>query len=422
MNVEIVDLSSVKKRIIVKFEKEEVEPEIKKELKEIAKTAKLKGFRQGKAPFHLIEKLYTNEAQSRYAESIIKATLSKIMEENNLEIATRPIIEKEEFENNGFLYEALIEIHPSVELKSYKNLELKKDKIIATEEEILKRIEDLRNKHVIYEDLPEDELAKEDNIVNFDVLKYHLEGKDLGTLVNQQVDLSSDSIIKDIKSAILGLKKDEEKEFSFVYSNEVEQESLRGKSVNLKIKVTGLKKKAYPDDESLAVKVGKENFNSLKEEISQNIIEGKKKDQEEKFKKLLYSKIYDENPFEIPEGLKNEVALDMLQNFVKNLEQSGLDVKSMNLEWDKIFESYKEQAEHFLIRQYIIKAIKKQEGIDVTEEEINKIAQERAEKSYSKEKVIEFFSTPEGRRSLYLSELENRIYNFLLENNKIVEE
>lgn len=301
-------------------------------------------------------------------------------------------------------------------------MEFKKNKVTAEEEEILTKIEDLRNKYISYEDLPESEIAKEDSIVNFDVLKYSVDGKDLGPAVNQQIDLSKDTVLTEIKSAILGLKKEDEKEFSFVYPEDIEDENIRGKSVDVKIKVTGLKKKVYPNDEELAVKAGKENFSSLKEEISEKIIEEKKSKEEENFKKMVYSKIYDENPFDIPEGLKNEVALDMLQSFVKNLEQAGLDIKKMNLEWDKIYESYKTQAEDFLKRQYIIKAIKKQENIDITDEELNKIAEEKAEKSYDKEKVLNFFKTPDGKRSLYLTEIENKVYNFILENNKIVEE
>ncbi|MCX7991036.1 MAG: trigger factor [Proteobacteria bacterium] len=422
MNVEITDLSPVKKKVVVKFNKEEVAPEIKKELINIGKTAKIKGFRQGKAPFHLIEKIYTPEAQSKYSERIIRDSLFKIVEEKNIELAVRPIIEREEFQEDGFVYEAVVETHPDVQLKNYKGLEFKKDKITASEEEILTKIEEIRNKHISFEDLPEDETAKDDTVVNFDILKYVMEGKDLGTAVNQQIDLSKDTILTEIKSAILGLKKEEEKEFSFVYPEDIEDENLRGKSVDLKIKVTGLKKKVYPNDEDLAVKLGKENFSSLKEEVSEKILEDKKKADEEKFKKLVYSKIFEENPFEIPEGLKKEVALDMLQNFIKNLEQAGLDIKNMNLEWDKIYENYITQAEDFLKRQYIIKALKKQENIDITDEELNKIAEEKAEKSYNKEKMLQYFQTPEGRKSLYLSELENKIYNYILENNKIVEE
>lgn len=422
MNTEIIDLSSVKKKIIVKFDKDEVEPEIKNELKTISKTAKIKGFRQGKAPFHLIEKIYTPAAKNNYAEKVVRESLLKIVEEKKFQIASRPIIEREAFEDGGFTYEATIEVHPEVSLTKYKNLEFKKNKVTATEEEVLTKIESLRNKHIAYEELPEGEEAKEDHVVSFDVLKYTLEGEDLGTFINQQIDLSKETVFSEIKSAILGLKKDDEKEFSFSYPQDIDDEKLRGKKANLKIKIKSLKKKIYPNDDELAKKEGKEDYLSLKKEISDKIIEEKQTREEESFKKMVYSKIYQENPFEIPEGLKNEVALDMLQSFVKNLEQSGIDVKKLNLEWEKMYENYKIMAEDFLKRQYIIKAIKKQENIDISDEELDKIAREKAEKSSNKENFLNYFNTPEGRRTLYLTELENKIYKFILDNNKIVEE
>jgi len=422
VNVEINDLSPVKKKITVKISKEEVSAKINQELLEIAKKAKIKGFRQGKAPMSLVEKLYLDEARRKFADKSVNESLLEVINKNNIDVAVRPMIEKEEFNADGFVFEAVVETHPVIKLEKYKGFEFKKPKVTADEGEIEAKISEMKEKHIEYEEVPEDITASHEHVVSFDVLNYNLEGKEQGQSLNQEVDLSKDTVFKEIKEAILGLKKSNEKEFSFVYPEDIENEKLRGKEAKLKIKINAIKKKKLLTDDELIKKIGKDSIESLKNEISAAIIGSKQKDVDAKFKKEVFDKIYSENPFEIPEGLKNEVAFEMLQSFVKSIEQAGLDPNKMGFEWDKIFESYKAQAEDFLKRQYIIKAVKIAENIDVSDEELNSLINAMVEKSYNKEKLLEYYNRPEAKRNIYLKEIENKVFDFLVTNNTVLEE
>ncbi len=422
MNVDIIDLSPVKKKITVKFPQEEVLPKVKKELSQIGRVAKIKGFRQGKAPMSLVEKLYMEDARKKFAENAIKESLLEIINNNNLDIAVRPVVEKEEFTEEGFVYDAVVETHPVVKLEKYKGFEFKKPKVEAKDEEIENKIAEIKEKHVSYEETEEDVSAGEDHVVNFDVLNYNLDGKEQGESLNQEIDLSKETIFKEIKEAILGLKKNEEKEFSFIYPQDIENEKLRGKEAKLKIKINAIKRKKQPTDEELIKIIGKESIEQLRSEISASIISSKQKDADERFKKEVFDKIYAENPFEIPVGLRDEVAFEMLQSFAKSIEQAGLDPNAMGFEWDKIFESYRAQADDFLKRQYIIKAIKQAENIDISDDELNSIINSMVEKSYNKEKLMQYYSKPEAKRNIYLKEIENRVFDFLVKNNMVVEE
>ncbi|MCX7771060.1 MAG: trigger factor [Proteobacteria bacterium] len=419
MKVNIEDLSSVKKKIVVNFPKETVEGELKKELLKIQKTAEIKGFRKGKAPYSIVEKIYMPEAMRRYAERIIKESLESITTENKLDIATRPVIEKEDFTEAGFEYHAIIEVHPKVELNNYKNLTIKKQKLNVSEDLIEGRIKELKEQNYALEDAKEDEKSDSNSVVTFDVLEYKLDGEFIGKFDNEVVDLSKETIFSELRTALADSGMGEIKEVSFTYPEDMEDEKLRGKRAELKIMIKKIAKKVLPDENELAKKMGFEDSTLLREDIKKNIETKLSREIEDKFKVDLFNKIAEENPFEVPEGMIDELAIKMLEDFMRNLEKAGLDPSKMNLDWKNMYEANKKSAEHILKRHYILKALKEKENLEVTEDELENRVAEIIEKSQDKEKASLYLSNPNVRRNIYMDMLENKVVEFLISNNNI---
>lgn len=422
MKVQIENVSSVKKKIMVNFPKETVDEELKKELLKIQKDATIKGFRKGKAPFPIVEKIYMPEAMKRYADRIIKESLQNITEENKLDVATRPIIEKEDYTDSGFEYHAIVEVHPTVELKNYKNLVFSKKKEDISDEIIENRILEMRNNFSRLENVGEGEKVGSDNVVIFDVVEYFLNDKLIGSFNNETVDLSKETIFKDIKDALLGCGIGEVKEFSFIYPEDMEDEKLRGKTAKLKILVKEIKKKVLPDNDELTKDLGYESFDVLKEKVKEEISTKLSKEIEDKFRLDMFNKLAEENPFDVPEGMVDEMAIKMVEDFIRNLEKAGVDPEKMNLDWKNMYEANKKQAEHILKRHYLMKAIKEAENIEVSEEDVNTKIGEIIDKATDKEKAKAYLSNPTVKRNIYLDLLENKIVDFIKQNNQIVEE
>ncbi len=419
MKVNIEDVTTVKKKVIVNFPKEAVDEELRKELLKIQKTAEIKGFRKGKAPYSIVEKIYMPEAMRRYAERIIKESLQNITTENQLDIATRPIIEKEDFTESGFEYHAIIEVHPKVELNKYKDLTIKKQKVNVTEEMIDNALKELREKNYHVEDIAEGEKSKENSIVTFDVIEYKLDGEYIGKFDNEVVDLTKATIFSDLKNALIGCGVGEIKDVVFTYPEDMEDEKLRGKKAELKIIIKKISKKVYPDDNELAKIMNFENILALKEDIRKNIENKLSGEVEDKFRVELFNKLAQENPFEVPESMVDEMAIKMLEDFMRNLEKAGIDPSNMNLDWKNMFEVNKRSAEHVLKRHYILKALKEKENLEVTEEELDKRISEIIEKSQDKEKASAYLTNPNVRRNIYMDMLENKVVEFLIANNQI---
>lgn len=419
MKVNIEDVSSVKKKLIVNFPKEAVDEEIKKELLKIQKTAEIKGFRKGKAPYSIVEKIYMPEAMRRYSERIIKESLESITTENKLDIATRPIIEKEDFTESGFEYHAIIEIHPKVELNNYKNLTISKKKVNVTDDMIDNSIKELKEKNYYLEEVSEGEKSDQNSVVTFDVIEYKLDGEYIGKFDNEVVDLTGANIFSDLKESLIGCSIGEIKDVVFSYPEDMDDEKLRGKKAELKIMVKKISKKVYPDDNELAKKMNFENISALKEDIRKNLELKLTKEVEDKFRVELFNKIAEENPFEVPEGMIDELAIKMLEDFMRNLERAGIDPAKMNLDWKNMYEANKKSAEHILKRHYILKALKEKENIEVTEEELENRISEIIEKAQDKEKASLYLTNPNVRRNIYMDMLENKVVEFLINNNQI---
>lgn len=422
MKVQIEDLSSVKKKITVNFPKEKVDEELKKELLKIQKTAEIKGFRKGKAPYSIVEKIYMPEAMRRYSERIIKDSLQSITTEHNLDIATRPIVEKEDFTDEGFEYHAIVEVHPKVELKNYKGLTFKKKKVEITEEMIDAKIEEMRESRVKTTPLPEGEKSDIDCFVTFDVLEYKLNGEDKGSFQNENVDLRKEGIFKEIKDALTNVSVGEIKEFSFTYPEDMDDENLKGKKADLKIMIKNIKKRIYLNNEELAKELGYNSLADMREAFRKQLETKLTKESEEEFKISIFNKLAEENPFEVPEGMIEELAIKMLEDFIRNLERSGLNPEKLQLDWKNMYELNKKQAEIILKRHYIMKAIKDLENIDVSEEEINSRVGELIEKAQDREKASVYFENPKVRNNIYMDIFESKVIDFLKNNNQIVEE
>jgi trigger factor len=423
VKVDIQDVSGVKKKLVVSFPKESVEVELKKELQKIGKKAKIKGFREGKAPFSIVEKVYMPDAMKQYAERVIKESLQKIVEENKIDIAVRPVIEKEDFNDGCFEYHAVVETHPVVELRNYKGLTFSSKKIDVTEDEIDGRISEMKSGHVTYEDKAEDEAVDIDDLVNIKVLKYLLDGKDMGTSEREDIDLSKNSIFPEIKEALKGMKPGEEKEINFKYADDIKDDKLKGKPVEFMVKVVSVKKKIQPDNEDLAKKLEYQNYGDMREKTKSELEATKRRDEEERFRQNMFNKLADENPFEVPEGMAEELAMKMLEDFGKNMEKAGVDLGKLELDWKVIFENNKTSAKQTLKRHYLVKAIKDIEKLDVDEAELDAKVEDFIQKSQNNPQVAAYFQqNPAARRNVYMEAIESKSVEFLRANNQVVEE
>lgn len=421
MKVDIEDLSSVKKKLVVTFPKEEVEKGIKNELMNIGKVAQIRGFRKGKAPFSLVEKTYMPEAMERYADKTIRESLKNIVDEKKLNLANSPVIEKQDFLEDGFSFHAVVELHPEVNLNKYQGLTFKKQKMEVTEEQVSAKIEEFRKNGVTLEDKENGSVCEDGDIAKVEIFKFEVDGKEIGSNFHEDIDLSKKEIFPEIREALVGAKVGEKKEIKIKYADDLPDEKLAGKEGYVSFEVKGLKKYVYPTDDQLLEKMGVGSMDDLKEKVKKDLMASLKSEAERKFREDVFKKLSEENPFEVPPTSIDELAYKMAEDLYNSYKRYGLDPDKLSLDWNNVVENYKIQAERNLKQQYIMKAIKEKENIDVTEEELEQKLEELFGNIPEKEK-IKFYQNNNLRTNLYVDMISKKVFDFILSQNTVEEE
>lgn len=420
MKVDIQDLSSVKKKISVLFPKEKVEEGLKNELANIAKVVQIKGFRKGKAPLSMVEKYYMPEAMERFVDKTVKESLKKIVEEHNLDLATTPVLESQNLSEEGFAFELTLELHPKIELKSYKGLTFKKEKVEVTEEEINSQLEELRKRNRELIAKGENEVIEDGDVVEILVEKYTIAGEVKGENFQEHVDLTLPDIYPEIRSTLINSKVGEKKTV-VVSIKEREGGEEKEKEMEIIFEIKGIKKYLNPSDEKLLNLFNCASVDELKEKVKSDLLKKKQLEAERRLRREVFDVLSAENPFEVPPTSIRNLAEKMAEDMFSQYRRYGINPEEAGFDWEGVVKSFIPDAERSLKQQYLIKAIKEAENIDVSEEELENKLEELFGSIPENEKA-KYFNNFNLRNNLYVDMISKKVYDFLLENNNVVEE
>ena len=381
----------------VSFSKEEFSNAIDKAFENKKKDIKLDGFRKGKVPKDVYFKKKGKDTLYMDALNILlPEAYDKALKEY------KPIIDpkvdiKKMSEEDGVEFLFTITTMPEVEIEKYKGLGIKKDEVEVTKEEIEHEIGHLLERFVEFE-VKDGDVEKGDiAIIDFEGFK---DGKAFegGKGENYELEIGSNSFIPGFEEALIGMKKDEEKDINLTFPEDYHVEDLKGKDVVFKVKVNDIKRKVERKlDDDFFEDLGLEGVNSketLEEEVKKNIEASKMGQVNDKFVDDVMAKIAENTKVDIPEELIEEEINHMIKHFEEQVRMQGISLE-MFYEMTKSNEEalrgqMKEEAEKHVLYRFIIGKIIELENIKVTKEEAEKEAEDLAKRyAVSKE---EFFN------------------------------
>jgi len=414
-----------KLELSVKFEGEEWTKAIDKAFKEKVKDVTVDGFRKGKCPRDIFEKKFGKESlYIEAAESLLHEAYHKLMDENeDLVPVARPNVDIKSIDENGVEFVFMIVTAPEVNVKKYKGLKVKKDKVTVTKEEIEHELSHLLEK---YTEL----VTKEGTVEEGDIAVIDFEGFkdgvafDGGKGENYSLEIGSHTFIPGFEEQLIGMKAGEEKDINVVFPEDYMSEDLKGQAVIFKVKVNEIKVKEKRElDKDFFEDLGMEGIDSkekLEDQIKENIEAQKEMDAENKYLDSLLEEIGKNVEVDIPEEMVEEEIDHMIHQFEEQLKMQGLSLQ-MYLQFTQSDEKAlrdqmeKEAYQHVLYR-LMLEEIVKLEKVEVTTEEVDKEIKEIAEKYQTKEEdLIKMF----GGKEMIKYDLEMRkVIEVLKEANK----
>ncbi len=418
-------LSSNKVKLGFVVESEQFDEGIRRAYIKNVKKFNIPGFRRGKAPMKVIENYYGAGVFYEDAFDIIFPDIYRAaLKEHDVQPVDRPELEVEQIEKGKELkFTVEVFVRPDVELGQYKHLGIEKKVEEVTDDDVMADIERARDRAARYVEVT-DRAAKLDDQANIDYQGL-LDGTPFegGTAQGHELVLGSGAFIPGFEEQVVGMTIGEEKDIDLTFPENYHAEELAGKPVVFKVKLNSLREKDVPALDDEFVKDVSETANTV-EEYKKEIREKLEKQAEERadaaFESEIIETVSDNAKIDIPKAMVEEQIDAMLRDMELRMMYQGLRMqdflKYSGQTMEQMRETYRQQAEDRVKTQLTLEAITKAEGIEPTDEEIDKELSRFAEQG---KKTLEEFKKdmPEGDLE-YFREVAavNKTVRFLKDN------
>jgi len=340
----------------------------------------LPGFRKGKAPRAMIEKMYgTGVFYEDAANELITEAYETAAKESELEIVAQPEIEVTQMEKGtDFIFTATVAIKPEVTLGDYKGIEVEKKEAEVSEEEITAEIDKAReaNSRLI---TIEDRATEDGDTVIIDFDGY-VDGKQFegGYAEDYTLVLGSHSFIDNFEDQLVGKNLGEDVEVNVTFPEEYHVDELKGKPALFKVKIKEIQKKELPElDDDFAQDVSDfDTLDEYKADVEKKILENKENQIKREQEDQIIEKIIENAQMEIPQQMITAQTRQMTQEFAQRLQSQGLSLEQYmqftGLTPQKMMEDLEPQALKRIQSRLVLEAVVVAENIEASDEEIDK--------------------------------------------------
>jgi len=372
----------------VEIEQETVKRHLDAAFNRLRKDVEVPGFRKGKVPRKLFERRFGTEVIWEEAlEDMITEAYVEALDETDIEPIDQPEIDIEQRDESGVEFTAEIEVMPEVELGKYKGFDEDMDLEEVTEEdvdEMLQRFRESRASVTVVED--EDAELEPGRMAVCDFQAYY-EDEPVEELQGEEVlmDVESEENLPGFNDALKGAKAGESREFTTTLPEEFPVEDLAGEEVSFEVKVKELKEKDLPelDEEMIKEEFGEGSLEELRESVKEQLIHRQEETAVAELEKDVISKAVENADMEVPEPLVERAIDDIIKNTETRLQNQDMDMEQFlearGLESeDQLREEFREQAEQNVKEMLVLDAVAEEEGIEVSDEDIDAEMNNRA--------------------------------------------
>lgn len=352
---------------------EAVEAETGKVTKTFQGKAKLPGFRPGKVPESLIRRNFAGDIRQQVLEHLVPRFFDAKAKEENLRVVGTPSISDVHFhDGEPVRFKAHFEVFPEFEPAEYTGVEVPYAQPEVTDEDVEKRLAELRENKATYVNVDPRPLVEGDYAV---VSLESLSGADEPIKSDEvSVLIGGPETMPGFTENLLGASPGDEKEFDVVYPEDYGQEKLAGKTIRFHTVVKGLRRKELPEpNDEFAQDLGDfRTLDELKDALRKSIFAQREAEAQREAKDKIVEKLVDANDFPVPEAFVERQIENRVEQRLRSLSQQGVDPRSFNLDWDKIKAAQRDAAIREVKASLILGKVAEREAIGVTNEEVDR--------------------------------------------------
>jgi len=401
VDVETVD--SLRRRLAVEVPAEEVSAEIEKAYAQLARGAKVRGFRPGRVPRPVLERLFGDRVRGEVFEKLIQQSYAEVVEERQIPTVGHPEFVTEQAQPGAALrYSATVEVKPEIVVEHYAGLAVERPLTPVTDTDVDAFLERLRQSLAQLRPIVERSTVEVGDVVTVDY-EARVDGRSVGRGEQREIEIGANAFPREFDEHLRGAAAGSELDFIVPYPAEHGAAELAGKTVNFHVRVRGLSHKEVPalDDEFAKDHGECSTLAELRQRVRARLESDAAQHADEAARQALLGALAEANDIPIPNALVERRTQALLEEVWHEWQQRRLRPKNEGEALARLREELQPRARQQVKIALLLEAIARQEGITVSEADVDeRIATLAADAGSAAERLRAYYQDAEARRDL----------------------
>ena len=426
MQVTVEDLNSVKKILHIEIPEDKVISELDASYKNLKKTAKVKGFRPGKTPRSVLERMFKKDVLADVSSKLIQNSFVDAIKETQLNIVGNHKLDPPGLKEKGpYKYDATIEVRPEIEDIDFKGLTLKKTLYKISDEEINAQLKMLQKSLAQQKTIDEDRPIKKDDfaLIDYEGFKDGKPFAETQMTENFTMKVGSGQISKEFDAGIIGMKPSETREVKVTFPKDYFNAKLADQKISFNIKLNEIREEVLPEiDDELAKNLGNiETLDKLKETITDNLKQGYEKRVEQEINEQIFKALIEKSDFEVPDTMVDYELEGIVAEAERSFAYRNVSMEDMGLTREGIAEKYRDTALKQVKRHLILSKLIEQEKLTLSDEDLENGFKEMADNfNQSVEEIKSFYNQNKDKIEFFKHTLlEKQAIGLIIDNSTV---
>jgi trigger factor len=424
MQVNETNSEGLKREFTITLSAQDIDQKVDHRLAELAKTARIPGFRPGKVPASLMKKRYGQAVLGEVLEQALQDSSQQALAERNITPALQPKVEVTKFEQGDDLeYKMEVEVMPEVEPMDFSAIELEKIEVEVPDAEVEETLERLAGQQKKTEPLAEERPSQSGDVVVID-FKGSVDGETKPGMEaeDHQLELGSNQFIAGFEDQLIGLNKGDETTVTVTFPDEYVNDELAGREAKFEVKVKDiLASVPIAIDDEMAKAYGAEGLDDLKDKIRDSLGQQYRQLTRSRLKRDLLDKLAENHDFAVPAGMVDLEFDQIWKQVEQDRAQGNVDPDDAGKDEETLKEEYRKIAERRVRLGLLLSEVGRRNEVDVSQDDLNQALIQEAQRHPGQERqVIEFFqNNPQALANLRAPIFEDKVVDFILEQANV---
>lgn len=426
MKVELKNLEKSAKEVTVTIPGKVMDDALESEIKKIAKKAKIRGFRPGKAPLAVVRQEYGANAYNLASERVIQDAVTSSLQSEDISYVSRPeVTDLQRNEDNDLVLKYTVDTFPEVTPETYKGFELERERYEVTDKDVEEAIGRILEQRAEFSAVQREARTGDEVVIDF---KGKIDGEyfEGGTAERFKLVLGSGQFIPGFEPQLEGMTIGQEKVIDVSFPDDYHAESLKGKAAQFEVTLHEVNEKVTPVlTDELAKEVSRDRevagADEFRQLIRKDIEEYMDSESKRKFREQIAQKLMDSNAFDVPESMIQDQARRIAGNILMQYVQSIPDEQTFRQQMERLAPAYSDMAEKQVRTSVLLHAVAKLESIDASEEDMEKAIAEEATRAQASVEDTRKRLNAQALESIKANIIEDKVVDFIGANSSVTE-